>query len=880
MATVNGSVTSSLRLINEKDPSPRSRLADPAGLSAGLIASYDGRQQQEALMRRFRWLTLPLLLCAPAPARAADIDVVRANVIAFYSAKGANTTDPIVAAALKSLESSAKNAQQSLTTQGSYSDLNYSEVPSGSWSPSTHFSRMLTMAKAYATAGQALYGDATLKQSIEKALTFITTIVYDGCARPGNWWYWRIGVPMQLGPTLLLVQGQVSAAVFDKAQKALSYLLTPTPTGTGENLVWESLDHLYYAAIAGDAARLALVKCKIDSVAVFSTTEEGVMADYSFHQHGAQLYTGGYGAGFAQDLAKYILFAGTTSAQLSPAGLALVEGYLVESVRWTLYGSRFDAAVVGREITRAGKNGSGGLYALLMLANRAGPSQALCTAAAKKMLESWSAGFSTELAHLVTPVKSSSTVAAWPSGHHHYPDSDHTVHRLKGAFASLKMISSRMVAAELVNSEGKKSWHLSDGFLYLVLGGDEYFGGNVWPTLDWSRLPGTTVERKTRAAGDGYGKGTRGFVGGVSDGSFGVAAMDFAANASALTAKKSWFFFEEEIVALGSEIACGSGNSVETTVQQWPLSSATASVVLDGAPLAAGAAALHKGARWAHADQVGVLLLGGADVWAQRETRTGAWSDLGIGSSTQQQSPVFTLWLDHGKGPTAAGYAYALVPGASAAAMPALSATPPVEVLARTATAHAVKQSKLGAVGAVFWKAGATDLVSVSAPCALLYRSNGSSFTLAAADPGHGSTTVTVTVAEPLTPAKLEAGVTSQKQGGATQVTFSLAKGRSLAGRFTRDLVPAADASLSEEGAAEAGPPRDAGGEQRPATGDGGGRRGEGCCSSRGSAGAEPQRELRPKPDGHDRQRRRAPRSHRRSPSEMLPPAFPSAGSR
>ena len=133
------------------------------------------------------------------------------------------------------------------------------------------------------------------------------------------------------------------------------------------------------------------------------------------------------------------------------------------------------------------------------------------------------------------------------------------------------MFSTRTKSGEKTNDENLLGSRQSDGRFYLVLRGDEYFGRDVWPALDWTRLPGITVEQKADAASDVYGYGTRTFAGGTGDGRNGVSAMELAPLASALTAKKSWFFFDDAIVFLTNSITSPSTNRVETIVNQWPL---------------------------------------------------------------------------------------------------------------------------------------------------------------------------------------------------------------------------------------------------------------------------------------------------------------------
>src|SRR5512141_666838 len=111
------------------------------------------------------------LLAFPTLVQAADIDVVRQNVITYYTGGGANAAAPRMQMALSELESAARTytAPGFLLSDGSWADINYHEVPSGSWSPWDHVRRLTVMAKAYTTPGQAFYRDASLLVQIESA---------------------------------------------------------------------------------------------------------------------------------------------------------------------------------------------------------------------------------------------------------------------------------------------------------------------------------------------------------------------------------------------------------------------------------------------------------------------------------------------------------------------------------------------------------------------------------------------------------------------------------------------------------------------------------------------------------------------------------------
>ena len=224
---------------------------------------------------------------------------------------------------------------------------------------------------------------------------------------------------------------------------------------------------------------------------------------------------------------------------------------------------------------------------LVFLANTDNPRKNDFIGSVKTMLVTWTKKFAPYQAPLVANVMQSTVPAAGPMGHKHFWRSDYTVHRNTNWFASVRMLSDRVSPGEF----GKKTWHVSDGRTYVVVEGNEYLRDDILATLDWSRLPGTTGYCPTSYAPglltEGVkSRGTRSFVGGVSLGKLGVSAMDFEGIQSGLTAKKSWFFFDDEIVCMGADIN-GDTRTAETIVNQWPLPELTTPLHVDGTPMPA-----------------------------------------------------------------------------------------------------------------------------------------------------------------------------------------------------------------------------------------------------------------------------------------------------
>ena len=72
-----------------------------------------------------------------------------------------------------------------------------------------------------------------------------------------------------------------------------------------------------------------------------------------------------------------------------------------------------------------------------------------------------------------------------------YPDSDYLQVTRPDFAVGIKMHSKRTRGFESINGENLQGWFLSHGAMFPMIRGDEWKG--CWPTLDWTRLPGTTV---------------------------------------------------------------------------------------------------------------------------------------------------------------------------------------------------------------------------------------------------------------------------------------------------------------------------------------------------------------------------------------------------
>lgn len=257
--------------------------------------------------------------------------------------------------------------------------------------------------------------------------------------------------------------------------------------------------------------------------------------------------------------------------------------------------------------------------------------------------------------------------------------------------------------------------------------GDQYTDW-YWPTVDWYRLPGTTVSTKPlpdRAGGEwGVPKPDVRWVGGTTDGEYAAVGQHLKGLESTLQARKSWFCLDDAVVCLGAGITCADGVPVETVVDNRNLGEG-------------GTQSFVRGRGWAHLEGHGGWLLPYGDLRTLRVDRTGAWSDINTTSTTERRTRRWqTLWLDHGTDPTDATYVYVLMPGAPHRAVAARAADRRwLSILTNDRTCQAVHLSALGLTAANFWEPGTAGPLTASAGASVLVRRRGRTATLCVSEP-------------------------------------------------------------------------------------------------------------------------------------------------
>ncbi|MGY5629545.1 polysaccharide lyase 8 family protein [Streptomyces sp. UC1A3] len=621
------------------------------------------------------------------------------------------------------------------------------------------YGRLWTMTQAYVQQGTGSTGDQALLAGILRGLDHLSATVYNpSTTRYGNWWEWQIG-----SPRLLM---DITAALYDRlgpdrvtaACAAVDHFVPEamlrdySGTSTGANRV-DLCRSVALRGILGRAPeKIALARDALSPVFPYVTEGDGLYADGSFVQHTWVAYSGTYGQVMLDGLGRLFTLLAGSEWEVTDPGRQIVLDSVEHAYAPLIHDGLVMDTVNGRAISRGYLksddlhvmrgdhfHGQQIIAAMAVLAGGASPAER----------ERWYARIKgwierdtvtpvltapqfpvADLARLHAIADAPVEAAPEPVRHRLFAAMDRAVHRRPAFTAGLAMASDRIAHYECGNGENPRGWHTGAGMLTWWANGtrsDQYTDW-FWPTVDWYRLPGTTVSTRRladRAGGEwGAPKPDVRWVGGATDGEYAAVGQHLKGLGSTLEARKSWFFLDDEVVCLGAGISCADGVPVETVVDNRNLGEG-------------GTHALVRGRHWAHLEGHGGWIVPDGELRTLREDRTGAWSDINTTSTSERRTRRWqTLWLDHGTDPTDATYLYVLMPGASARAVARRAADRHrLTVLANDGRRQAVAVPPLGLTAANFWQAGTAGPLTSTAGASVLVRRRGRTATLCVSEP-------------------------------------------------------------------------------------------------------------------------------------------------
>ncbi|MCU6712122.1 DNRLRE domain-containing protein [Paenibacillus sp. J5C_2022] len=535
----------------------------------------------------------------------------------------------------------------------------------------------------------------------------------------GNWYDWQIGSPLVINDIIILMYDDFTRTLRDDYMAAILHYNPDLEYGggggytemLGGNLAWKALVFTLMGAIQGKSDPDALngtdplveakehvdeARAKVMEVFRYRTEppneaqrigDSGFYEDGSFIGHYAHSYLGGYGLALLRNLSPLMdLFRDTRweikyeAPETNPDHLY---SFIYDAYEPLMYKGALMDMTRGRGITSfRNTDRSTGIAiarAILDVAQHApAADQARLKAMVKQWIEDDTEGRIFDGANIqsiknLNELIADTAIAARGElvEHKTFYRTDQVVHRRPGYALGLSMYSTRIQNFESFNKENKQGWYINAGATYLYNDDLGHYSNQYWPTVNSYRIPGTTVDTKTllvdtKGNGRNHDKAsTASWVGGASlPSNYGVAGMEVAdVQEPSLRAKKSWFMFDDEVVALGSDIvSADQANTIETIVENRQIKQDGSNVLLVNGNDASSATVTGSvyeasNADWIHLEgnvsgaDIGYYFPDSPTVKVLREERSASWeavSEYSKQISLAVRAPIADAYIQGG----------------------------------------------------------------------------------------------------------------------------------------------------------------------------------------------------------------------------------------
>ncbi|QES89354.1 polysaccharide lyase family 8 super-sandwich domain-containing protein [Rhizosphaericola mali] len=530
----------------------------------------------------------------------------------------------------------AKNLT-SISENSFWNDINYNSTTQTAWSPGQHLRRLHTIAIGFANKKSKYYQNQKVLQTIIHGLQFW----YDKNPISTNWYNQQIFCPKQVGVILILLKTDQNHFPISLSNKLLDRMerIGGIPNGQyssgSSNRINISAHWIYRACLQQQKNNLDFAVEQALLTFKFNEPGGGLQPDFSFQEHGKQLYIGNYGYGFLDNLSNISLYLKNTQYAISPFQLYLLSTFCLDTYNNVIRGKYYSYSVLGRQMANK---------------NELDRSKSLDILYKMKQLDT------------INDKTYAYAISRWngtnlPSSnikptHRHFYFSDYSFYNTSNYFFDVRFVSNRTVRTENINNEDKKGYFLSDGAYNILVKGDEYF--NIFPTWDWCHIPGTTAPHYDSLPdlpiGVGSYPGTSKFAGGLSDSLIGISTYSMDYPIFKTNAIKSWFIFDGAIICLGAEIQSNSDQEIHTTINQcnW----------------VGNVKKIHQGINnYILHNNIAYQIPTNENYVLQTNQKFGNWKTI---SDSQKDSivsqSVFSLWLNHHKNPANATYQYTIIP--------------------------------------------------------------------------------------------------------------------------------------------------------------------------------------------------------------------------
>ena len=547
-------------------------------------------------------------------------------------------------------------------------DLNYTDKSIVVWSTATHMHRITLMLQAITVNGSSIPNDTKVLSAVHCALN--VWLINDW--QNPNWWFNEIEIPLQAASQLLMLGDNLTSYELEK-MKEITYRAAwwqRKPEDFGANLLWMIQVEIYRSLATINITGIEQGFTRMwEDIIVVPLGQDGVQNDWSYHFHGQQLLSGAYGLGWADMIFLFSFCSQNTVYELKQEQLSIFTQFITKGDVWMIIDREWDWHVVGRGVANPGNGFANGFQTHFI--RSLGQSLPWNDTKIEMM------NFADRL--------DGQPNASLLIGNKYFFASDYQVHRRSKWITTIKLQSPRTQPVECINGQNLKDEHGGQGVLNLYkIGQNDYM--ELFAIIDWQAMNGITVEHDIpleTCNGRFFDIKKLLFVGGVSDDQYGLAMMDTATHN--LTAKRSWHFYDDAVIALATNLTLTTPTTAWTTLASRLLATgqitigffnSTVVTLSDGNYSFPYELNKTSNVQWIHigGSNIGYLLQiqqQYASLRVEIGTKTGNYHEIGPFNLTITARMV-TIWINHGIGPYTLDYGYIILPHVFLESIPAL----------------------------------------------------------------------------------------------------------------------------------------------------------------------------------------------------------------
>lgn len=580
----------------------------------------------------------------------------------------------------------------------------------------------------------------------------------------------EIGVTLPLDDTIILVQSDLGSDVINALLLTIDKHVPNASIGadgkpsTGANLLDRALAKTLRYLIDNDFETAKLNAKKIDIVFEYVNTGDGFYKDGGFIQHTTLPYTATYGGVLLGDVLKFMVLGANTDLIAEDSTIGSINELLVNNFMPFLYDSQMLFSTRGRSVARSTTGNSDAKeiivdsYIIALLGDDEEFAKSVCEVVKyhienDMIIPDYYSNLGLYRAQYLRTLLNDSTINTHDGVHKskYYNSVDLLNFFGNDYLINLALYSTRIASTEIGNQENMTGNMQRAGSIFIYNGDQSQFDSAMVATINPFNYPSTTTDYyNTIHSGDADWGGqlnTSNWTGGVTaeDSLSATLVQDLTGvTNSDLTATKSWFFFKDQFISIGSGIQ-GNSNIIDTTVFNTKLLENQSKVKINAGLYEEFEGDIEHAFIQNQTNDFGLgyYFFNPAPAKYLKEERTGDYSIIETGRDGEVTRTYSTLLLDN---KAVDNYVFSTLINTDEETFEKYLNNPGINILTQDENSHSVYHTVQDTYMANFFTIGTYNGISVDNPiCVIIENVNTKSPTIYVSDPTESLDSISLT---------------------------------------------------------------------------------------------------------------------------------------